>query len=333
MSYKALRASGLAGGGSLACPGPVGLCMGPVDFLVTAWCLFLAFVYLALVPEAANPVLGAAPYLILTAAILALRYSYDRLPGPLRLLRRTYPLFLMPQGFLDICRLGNLLHDNRSHDPLVRSWDAFLFGVEPAWWLRETFSSPWLSEALHGLYFSYFLLIAGTGLALELSSHPYLQRFQFRLATLWIANGLVYISFPVAGPHELRGSDYLQDTFFVRLMDTIYATTHHSGGAMPSSHVGVAWVCWASLYSYNKKYSWFALPSALGITVSTVYCRYHYLVDVIGGIVFALAFIPIADAVLDILRSEKRAHQEQGFAALVLRFRDGVNQAMRRIVG
>jgi membrane-associated phospholipid phosphatase len=40
---------------------------------------------------------------------------------------------------------------------------------------------------------------------------------------------------------------------------------------------------------------WF-LPFAIGLVLATVYCRYHYVADVIGGLVLAFVTVPLGNA-------------------------------------
>lgn len=306
--------------------------MGPIDLLVVGWCLFLAGVYWLGV-EGPVALSGAGNYLGVAAAILALAAVDDRLPAPLRLLRRTYPLWLLAHSFLDICRLTGLLHPVYL-DPEVREFERQLFfGVEPAWALRAAFPHPWVNELIHALYFSYFPIIAFSGLLLELRSRPHLYRLQFRIAVTWIAASLIYLSFPVAGPHALRGDDYAQPTLFVGIMDAIYAGTHHSGGALPSSHVAIAWTCWASVRSWSRRAAWIVVPFALGVTVSTVYCRYHYAIDVFAGILFVAATVRLADRLYPVLDPAALFAPGTAPAQAALRVRSGLLALRRRIGG
>ena len=54
-----------------------------------------------------------------------------------------------------------------------------------------------------------------------------------------------------------------------------------------------------------RKLFWFLLPVAVLLVFSTMYCRYHYLVDVIAGIVLAFATVPLADRWYDRLAEPK----------------------------
>jgi membrane-associated phospholipid phosphatase len=40
---------------------------------------------------------------------------------------------------------------------------------------------------------------------------------------------------------------------------------------------------------------WVLLPVATLLVLSTVYCRYHYAVDVLAGIALAFATVPLGD--------------------------------------
>ena len=44
---------------------------------------------------------------------------------------------------------------------------------------------------------------------------------------------------------------------------------------------------------------WLLLPVAICLILSTIYCRYHYVVDVIPGLVVAVVMVPLADRLHD----------------------------------
>jgi len=44
---------------------------------------------------------------------------------------------------------------------------------------------------------------------------------------------------------------------------------------------------------------WWLLPIATGLIISTVYCRFHYVVDLIAGTALAFVFVPIGDRIYD----------------------------------
>jgi membrane-associated phospholipid phosphatase len=60
----------------------------------------------------------------------------------------------------------------------------------------------------------------------------------------------------------------------------------------PSLHVAISFVAWLYAYRNSKKLFWILSPLILSLWVSTVYLRYHYLIDVVAGLVLApLSFL------------------------------------------
>ena len=59
-------------------------------------------------------------------------------------------------------------------------------------------------------------------------------------------------------------------------------------GTFPSLHAGIALVVLVFAWRDNRRLFWLLLPIALGIWASTLYLRYHYVVDLLAGWVLAL---------------------------------------------
>lgn len=55
----------------------------------------------------------------------------------------------------------------------------------------------------------------------------------------------------------------------------------------PSLHVGISFVVWLYGYRNSRRLFWILSPLILSLWVSTVYLRYHYLVDVLAGLILA----------------------------------------------
>jgi membrane-associated phospholipid phosphatase len=55
----------------------------------------------------------------------------------------------------------------------------------------------------------------------------------------------------------------------------------------PSLHVGISLVVWMYAYKNSKRLFWILSPLILSLWLSTVYLRYHYLVDVVAGLILA----------------------------------------------
>ena len=64
------------------------------------------------------------------------------------------------------------------------------------------------------------------------------------------------------------------------------------GTAFPSGHTGIASVIFLITWYLNTPLFYFILPLVIGLIVSTVYGRFHYVVDMIFGAIYAImAFI------------------------------------------
>ena len=60
----------------------------------------------------------------------------------------------------------------------------------------------------------------------------------------------------------------------------------------PSMHVAISFVVWLYAYRNSKKLFWILSPLILSLWLSTLYLRYHYLIDVVAGLILApLSFL------------------------------------------
>ena len=89
------------------------------------------------------------------------------------------------------------------------------------------------------------------------------------------------IAFPSLFHHALSGSTYENIT---GLIDTARAPRD----VFPSLHVGISFVVWLYAWRNSRRLFWILAPLILSLWVSTIYLRYHYLVDCLAGFILAL---------------------------------------------
>jgi membrane-associated phospholipid phosphatase len=65
--------------------------------------------------------------------------------------------------------------------------------------------------------------------------------------------------------------------------------------AFPSGHTAITLTVVYLAWRFERRLFAFFLPVALALIASTVYCRYHYVVDVIAGIGLALLTIILGE--------------------------------------
>jgi membrane-associated phospholipid phosphatase len=78
-------------------------------------------------------------------------------------------------------------------------------------------------------------------------------------------------------------------------MASIYDVFEAPGAAFPSSHVAIAIATVFFSFRYLRPIRWPHLVVAALLCLSTIYCRYHYVVDTVAGVLTAAALIPLGN--------------------------------------
>jgi membrane-associated phospholipid phosphatase len=103
----------------------------------------------------------------------------------------------------------------------------------------------------------------------------------------------------VVGGRYIEGVKELTQTYrhglFTHIMVYIYNTNSHWGGAFPSSHVAVALTISLISFRYFKYFAWILFVNTIFLSISTVFCHYHYFIDVIGGVIYGLLMYGVSE--------------------------------------
>lgn len=219
------------------------------------------------------------------AVVLLLSRVGDRSRAGLRFLRDFYPMFFFFAAYEQTGRMNRVLSPDLL-DPLFQQLEYALFGFQPAVEFARRFPQPWFNEYMHITYFSYYLLFPSLGLILHARGpRRVFDEYMFTLSSSFYVFFLIFILLPVAGAATLAAPPLPAAGPFTVLMEVIYAHLEPPGGAFPSSHVGIALLVmiYARRYLSLRIFSLYALLG-ISLTLSTVYCRYHYAVDVLAGL-------------------------------------------------
>jgi membrane-associated phospholipid phosphatase len=180
-------------------------------------------------------------------------------------------------------------------DPILIQIDLFLFGVHPTVWM-ERWITPWLSDILSLAYLSYYFLPVVLVLNLYLKGRTEeFRQVMFMLTFGYYLSFIGYILFPAIGPRFTQVHLYsvpLEGSFitdFVR--DTLNALEHSKRNCMPSGHTQITLMVLILARRYHKTIFYVYLPIVCGLILSTVYLRYHYVIDLIVGAVFAIGCV------------------------------------------
>lgn len=254
---------------------------------------YLAFVGLLLV-FSPNPIEKRgkllAAHVGFALMIAALAYFRQRRTPVLYFLSYWYPLGLSGFFFEEIHSIVHLIHRGWFDTGLIQ-FDFAMFGAHPTVWFEQHISYG-LTEIMNFFYFTYWPLIPALALLLWLRNQKQFHEFVFALCLSYIFCYLVFIFYPIEGPyHTLRQLQTVHETpgwIFTHLVEFVEKHGRIHGGAFPSAHVAGSFVATIAAYRYARKLGHFVLILALGVCVSAVYGRYHYAVDIWGGIAVAL---------------------------------------------
>ena len=219
--------------------------------------------------------------------ILLLVNTFQKHPQnkTLKFFRFWYPPILYTSLYEETGILNHIIF-KVNLDNLFQKIEYAIFRSQPSIWLYERFSYIWLKESLHFFYFSYYLLIPVLGLILYFEDLKKFRHFIFVTSFTFYFCYLIYIFLPVAGP-LIWELPKMEGIVFVPLMNFIYAYAEKPGAAFPSSHVAVALMVVFFSYKYKRKLFYFFIADVIFLAIATVYCRYHYVIDVFAGIVTA----------------------------------------------
>ena len=210
---------------------------------------------------------------------------------------------LIPIILFNFSELHFIVHNVRPHDLdyILIQIDQAIFGVHPTVWL-EKLHHPVLTEYLQLVYTSfYFLPLILAILLYRQNRMEEFDYFAFIIVYGFYVSYLGYFLVPAIGPRFTL--DYLQNFplhglgFAERLQHLLNTLENIQRDAFPSGHTEITLLTMFFAAKYHKKYFYILLLIGTSLIFSTVYLRYHYVIDVIGGAAFA-AFVIFTAPVL-----------------------------------
>jgi membrane-associated phospholipid phosphatase len=250
-----------------------------------------------------------------TSAALRIRntqYAIRPWPPLLDFFRHFYPVVLFAWFFAETGWLNRMFFTEYL-DPTVIRWEQALFGCQPSLLFMEKLPYLAVSEIFYAAYFSYYLMIGGVGLALYLRNRQQFFHYVSVVSFLFYVCYTIFIVLPIIGPplffreiHNLPpdlqnlGAAHpypkaIQSGVFFNVIAWLYRVFEAPGAGLPSSHVAVALCTVCFSFRYLRPIRYLHLTVAILLCLSTVYCRYHYVLDVLTGIATAAIVIPLGN--------------------------------------
>ena len=227
--------------------------------------------------------------------VLALGIFLLRLPpiltGRVRLVRWWYPALLIPFIFNE---LQYLVHPINPFDidAQLMAIDYALFGVHPTVWF-ERFMVPWVTEYMQLAYVTFYFL--PFILCTPLYRQGQFRAFRVSLCALLLSyyvSYLLYFLTPARGPRFYLAEYHTLPLTGLWLTTPLQATLDALEGiqwdAFPSGHTAIAIIVLVMAARYQRRLFYPLLVITVSLMISTVYLRYHYVIDVIAGVLLAV---------------------------------------------
>lgn len=277
----------------------------PVDVLTTVFAGLLFAVGLARFAALEDP--GVLLRMGIVAVIPAgAAWLRGRNPNPSKNLQVLLDFYIVACVVVIFDGLGPLIRAVHpvDYDSALIAFDRALFGTDPTVAL-EKIATPFLSDVLTVFYALYYFhpIILGTLVLLDDRDRPALERdfprFAFVIVFVFYVSYACYFLVPAIGPrYTLSHAGPLPRGAISQAIDhTLDVLEKNKRDCFPSGHTMVLVAILLEAHRRSKKTFWAFLPFAVGLILATVYCRYHYVADVIAGLALALVTVPLGNVI------------------------------------
>jgi len=206
-------------------------------------------------------------------------------------------VLIVPMNYSELHYLVHNVHP-RDFDNVLIQIDFRVFGVHPTVWM-ESWIRPWLTEYLQIIYATfYFLPIVLAVYLLRKKQLADLYYFIFVIVLGYYTSYLGYFSVPALGPRFTL--DHLQNMplhgiwIADGLRDLLNKLESIQRDAFPSGHTVITILTMRYAWKFSKTYFWILLVIGTSLVFSTVYLRYHYVIDVLAGLVLTGLVLSVA---------------------------------------
>jgi membrane-associated phospholipid phosphatase len=216
-----------------------------------------------------------------------------------RFLKGWYLVPLIPTTFKELSYVIPLLHA-RDFDVELAAIDYRVFGAHPTVWIERILWPP-LTEVLQFAYATYYFLPVALGVVLW--SKRRFAEFDFWIFIIAFGFYLSYIGYiivPAIGPRFLPQIKDAQTAplagvwLFQTLREMLDKAEGITRDCFPSGHTELTLLSLYYARRLHRPTFWAMLPIGSAIIFSTVYLRYHYVIDVVAGALLAVLVVMMA---------------------------------------
>jgi hypothetical protein len=177
-------------------------------------------------------------------------------------------------------------------DEVMAGIDYRVFGVNPTVWF-EQWTHPVLTDTMYLLYLVYFPMPFFIIIWLfRKKKFDELAETIAIFSLAYLGAYIIYFFVPVQGPRFFL--DHLQTVpldgvFLAPLIRSLVDFCEPNKlDAFPSLHTAVVMLSMTLYYRHHKKMFRVFVPISVGILISLIYCRYHYVIDMAAGFTWYL---------------------------------------------
>jgi membrane-associated phospholipid phosphatase len=272
-----------------------------IHFAALAVLTVMALLLRSRLEDPSAMLLGYAGLAVALVVMTALARRVDSLPVPLAFLVDFYPAAFLPVLFNTLEPLIQALRGGPRDDLLIAA-DRAIFGVDVTIWMQRLVR-PYLNDLFYVFYSTYYFIALTLGVVLWIRDRATARRFIFTLMVVYYVSYAGYFAIPALGPRFAQASEYtvsLVTTPISRFInDTINGLEKTKFDVFPSGHTMISVAVLLVAWKRARDVFWYLLPVATGLVIATVYCRYHYVVDVLAGTALAFATVPVGDRVYE----------------------------------
>ncbi|WP_424904455.1 phosphatase PAP2 family protein [Thermodesulfovibrio sp.] len=184
-------------------------------------------------------------------------------------------------------------------DAVLLKFDYSILGFYPYVYF-DKIANPALTELMQLSYCFYYILPFMIGIYLIKNGNKQeFYRALFLVLFCYYLSYIGYMLFPALGPrysipHMFQNE--LNGLFLAhKIKDLLNSLEGIKRDAFPSGHVAVSLVVLILMLKYSKKLFLLSFIPVIFLIISTIYCRYHYFTDVLGGILLTVVTLLVGN--------------------------------------
>lgn len=199
------------------------------------------------------------------------------------------PLLLILFYYQNAGLLSKTFLQSTFDDHIIAFENKIFRSNHPCMWLSETANYYWLSEFLHFCYIGYYFILYGVPFYFYVThDRSIFYQFEYAEVLTLLACFLTHAFIPVLSPRTIfeKIKQPLNQGHVFRVAHFILEKGSAAGTAFPSSHVAIGTLVLLITFHLQLPFLFCVAPFALGLIISTVYGRFHYVIDFVFGALY-----------------------------------------------